>query len=79
MKKGKVILAIAMFGVITFITTLNIKNNQMSDLILNNVESLAGSEGSGGEELGKYLCYRDGSVDCPDGTKAEMVIEIMSL
>lgn len=80
MKRSKIILALASFGVIVFVTTLNVtRNNQISNLILNNVEALANSEGSGGEEMAKYYCYRSGSVDCPDGTKAEIVIEVQSL
>lgn len=82
MKKNKVVLVIAMFGVVTFVTTLNtMRNNQMSDLILNNVEALASSEDNpgGGEKPAKWICYRTGTVDCPDGSKAEVVIEAWSL
>lgn len=75
MKKNKVVLAITFFCVVAFVATLNIKNNvQMSNLMLNNVEALASSEGSSGEGgPSKWLCYRDGTVDCPDGSKAEIV------
>lgn len=81
MKRIKIVSVVAMFGVIAFVSVLNIKNNaQMSDLMLNNVEALASSENeSGGEGPNKWLCYRNGTVDCPDGTKAEIVFGPFSL
>lgn len=81
MKKKQIVLAVMMFSVVAFVATLNVKNNsQMSDLMLNNVDALASSEdNSGGELPTKWICYRDGTVDCPDGSKAEIVYGPYSL
>lgn len=42
---------------------------KLSDLALLNIEAIAGDE-----VLGTYDCYGYGDVDCPDGTKAIIVI-----
>lgn len=46
-----------------------------SSCLFENIEALA-SEESGN---GRYFCYGSGTVDCPDGSKAEYVADNFSL
>ena len=43
-------------------------SNFESDLMLENIEALAG-----GEDSTTVFCYGEGSLHCPDGTKVEFV------
>lgn len=44
------------------------REEQLSNLMLENIEALANGEGTT-----TVFCYEEGSVPCPNGTKAEFV------
>ena len=48
--------------------------DEMSVLLLENIEALAS-----GEDSARYFCYGVGSVDCPNGKKVEIVRTNFSL
>lgn len=53
---------------VVFNTKLTIKNNQLSAIALNNIETLSYAETSSSR------CYGVGSVDCPDNTKTKIIL-----
>lgn len=65
-------LPIAIIGIMMVIVSLYMttsdREEQVSDLLLENIEALASGEGSS-----KVFCYGKGSLPCPDGTKVEFV------
>lgn len=75
--KKKIALVLFVAGVCTFayMNTKQESRKVISVAALANIEALA----SGEEETYDYSCYGDGSVDCPDGSKAEIVYEYLSL
>lgn len=65
-------LLVAITGIVMVISglfraTLS-QEEQISNLVLDNIEALANGEGTT-----TAFCYGEGSVLCPDGTKAEVV------
>ncbi|WP_289004197.1 NVEALA domain-containing protein [Parabacteroides sp.] len=70
----KQILPKASIGVILLISSFYlVKENKMdvSDIALDNIEALAAGEGG----IGKWHCLGSGSLDCPNGTKVEFIVE----
>lgn len=65
-------LLIAIAGIVMVILGLSgvtsSQGEQISDLMLENIEALAG-----GEDSTTVFCYGEGSLPCPDGTKVEFV------
>ena len=61
------IIGIVMVIVGLYATTSD-QEEEVSDLLLENIEALASGEGSS-----TVLCYGKGSLPCPDGTKVEFV------
>lgn len=51
------------------------KNNDLSDVALENIEALAAGE----EVVGKWHCLGDATVPCPDGRRVAFVVENYSL
>lgn len=47
----------------------------LSDVALDNIEALAAGEGSGS----MWFCRGSGSLDCPNGTKVEYIVDDYSL
>ena len=64
-------LLIAIAGIVMVILGLSgvtsSQGEQISDLMLENIEALAG-----GEDSTTVFCYGEGSLHCPDGTKVEL-------
>lgn len=75
--KKKIALVLVVAGVCTFayMNTKHESRKVISTVALANIEALA----SGEEDTYKYSCYGEGSVDCPDGSKAEIVYKYLSL
>lgn len=71
-KKRRKMLLVAIIGIIMVISGLSDvtlgEEEQLSNLMLENVEALASGEGAT-----TAFCYGEGSVPCPDGTKVEFV------
>ena len=65
-------LLIAIAGIVMVILGLSgvtsSQGEQISDLMLENIEALAG-----GKDSTTVFCYGEGSLPCPDGTKVEFV------
>lgn len=61
------IIGIVMMIVGLYMTTSD-QEEQVSNLLLENIEALASGEGNS-----KVFCYGKGSLPCPDGTKVEFV------
>lgn len=67
-------LLIALVGIAMVIVIVGLsmeasnKEEQVSNLWLQNIEALVSGEGSS-----TVFCYGEGSVSCPNGTKAEIV------
>lgn len=65
-------LPIVIIGIVMVIVSLSKvvsdREQQISDLLLENIEALAA-----GEEGPTILCYGEGNVPCPDGTKVELI------
>ena len=75
--KKKIALVLVIAGVCTFayMNTKQESRTVITRVALANIEALA----SGEEDTYKYSCYGEGSVDCPDGSKAEVVIKYLGL
>lgn len=76
--KKKIGFALVVVGICTFAYMNNEQRseNVISAVTLANVEALAAGEN--GDTM-RYDCYGYGTVDCPDGSKAELVIKTYSL
>lgn len=73
-KKVALVLVVAALCTFAYMNTKQESRKIISVETLANIEALAS-----GEETYKYSCYGDGSVDCPDGSKAEIVYKYLSL
>lgn len=71
-KNAWIMLPIAIIGIGMVVSGLSRvtpdREEQLSNLMLENIEALAS-----GEEATNIFCYGEGSVPCPNGTKAEFV------
>lgn len=66
----KLLIAITIISVVTinFIYSTNKEKKDLSNyLLFQNIEALAAGE----EGWGEYVCYGEGTVDCPSGEKVE--------
>lgn len=66
----KILIATTIVSVVTvnFIFSANKEKKDLSNyLLFQNIEALA----SGEEGWGEYVCYGEGTVDCPSGHKVE--------
>lgn len=74
MKRNLIKVTVMGLALLGGIYLMNDENTSLSDVALDNIEALAAGEGST-----MWFCRGSGSLDCPNGTKVEYIVDNYSL